>query len=1012
MKKILNKRVLSCILALFLIPAFLLTLFAGCADNEETADAYTVSVINGTIDGTDGKTYSEYEPGTSVTVTATIPTGQTFVAWTEDGEVVSTENPYTFEVTGNVTLTATFSGEDTDETYTVTVENGTGGGEYEEGETATVTAATDQGTFSHWEIGGQQVSTDNPYTFTVTGDVTITAVFKDAYTVTVTNGTVNGSASGTFDEGTEVTIAATTGTHNFDHWENAAGEKLNYSTETFSYTVTANATFVAVLTKTVTVSGGTISGTESATSGEYKEGETVTVVADTAAQGTRFVGWRVGDSDEIVSTNEQYTYTVGDSDVTITAVFVDTYTVTVSGGTLSGGGTNGTFDEGTEVTVTANEPESGQFFSHWKNGAEEKVSTSASYTFVVEDDITLTAVFETLVVAGDALNLNKSTGGNPIGGFGIGDSTFDSSWTTKSTAWQEGDADYADVITYGGDPAVMVVEENGEETAYLYVGHDITTAAVTSTYTMPEWICYSSTDLVNWTCEGIIMDIEDIPWARGQATGSVEKSAWASQVIEYQGHYWFFFCSWSETAAGYVTAGENGNMCIGVAVSDDPTGPFKCYSEPLVYSSWTNVTDNGTDLKDAGWNDIDPTAWVTSEGEFYVAWGNSNSFMCQVEITETTDSYYAVQNGTLEKDTSINYALEIVDQSESQGNNLVTIDRSTEDPAFYRYGYSNIEQIADIMQIDLWTRNTTNNTFTEAPYLYARDTNEDGKEDRYYMIYAAGWREALAYSYIDVDSPDGIWEDVWTYGNRLMDPTATSNTNHPAVFDFTINGETKTYMIYHNGSLPYGCGYRRVACIAELEFRNGYINFVNEYSTGLDGVASKITQDDTPIGHLYTVNSHGDAYYPINLPTFWKAESSYENGEEDAMWEIEAAKYVPEGEDANYYVSIQAYNMAGLYLTYDLETGDVVITQDDQRDGTAESDALQERMSFMTVMGENGGVMFQCVADSDYYLAIIDGELVVTNTATAAQCTFRVQTQIANRSETYAYNEGVTVAQN
>ena len=1013
MKKILNKRVLSCILALFLIPAFLLTLFAGCADNEETADAYTVTVVNGTIDGTDGDTSGEYEAGASVTVTATVPNGQTFVAWTEDGEVVSTENPYTFEVTGNVTLTATFSGESTTETYTVTVENGTGGGEYEEGETATVTAATDQGTFSHWEIGGQQVSTDNPYTFTVTGDVTITAVFKDAYTVTVTNGTVNGNASGTFDEGTEVTISATRGSHNFVRWENAEGETLTYTQESFTYEVTANATFVAVLTKTVTVSGGTISGTESATSGEYEEGKRVTVVADTAAQGTRFVGWRVGDSDEIVFTSEQYTYTVGDSDVTIAAVYVNTYTVTVSGGTLTGGttSTSGTFDEGAEVTVTANEPAAGQAFSNWTDGESNIVSTSDPYTFEVTKNITLTANYST-PVQGDALNLNKSTGGNPIGGFGIGGNTFDSSWTTESTAWQEGDADYSDVITYGGDPAVMVVEENGVETAYLYVGHDITTAAVTSTYTMPEWICYSSTDLINWKTEGIIMDIEDIPWARGQATGNVEPSAWASQVIEYQGHYWFFFCSWSEDTAGYSTAGNSGHMCIGVAVSDDPTGPFKCYSEPLVYSNWTNVTDNGTNLNDAGWNDIDPTAWVTSEGEFYVAWGNSNSFMCQVEIVETTDSYYAVQNGTLEKDTSINYALEIVDQSESQGNNLVTIDRSTEDPAFYRYGYSNIEQIADIMQIDLWTRNTTNNTFTEAPYLYARDTNEDGKEDRYYMIYAAGWREALAYSYIDVDSPDGIWEDVWTYGNRLMDPTATSNTNHPAVFDFTINGETKTYMIYHNGSLPYGCGYRRVACIAELEFQNGYINFVNEYSTGLDGVASKITQDDTPIGHLYTVNSHGDAYYPINLPTFWKAESSYENGEEDAMWEIEAAKYVPEGEDANYYVSIQAYNMAGLYLTYDLETGDVVITQDDQRDGTAESDALQARMSFKTVMGENGGVMFQCAADPDYYLAIIDGELVVTNQATAAQRTFRVQTQIANRSETYAYNEGVTVAQN
>lgn len=1011
MKKILNKRVLSCILALFLIPAFLLTLFAGCADNEETADAYTVTVVNGTIDGTDGSTTGEYEAGASVTVTATVPNGQTFVAWTEDGEVVSTENPYTFEVTGNVTLTATFSGESATETYTVTVENGTGGGEYEEGETATVTAATDQGTFSHWEIGWQQVSTDNPYTFTVTGDVTITAVFKNAYTVTVTNGTVNGNASGTFDEGTEVTISATRGSHNFVRWENAEGETLTYTQESFTYTVTANATFVAVLTKTVTVSGGTISGTESATSGEYEEGKRVTVVAGDAASGTRFAGWTVGDSDKIVSTNEQYTYTVGDSDVTITAVFVDTYTVTVNGGTLSGGGASGTFDEGTEVTVTANEPESGQFFSHWENGAEEKVSTSASYTFEVEDDITLTAVFETLVVAGDALNLNKSTGGNPIGGFGIGGSTFDSSWTTESPAWQEGDPEYADVITYGGDPAVMVVEENGVETAYLYVGHDITTAAVTSTYTMPEWICYSSKDLVNWTCEGIIMDIEDIPWARGQATGNVEPSAWASQVIEYNGYYWFLFCSWAENSTGYVTAGEGGAMCIGVAVSDSPIGPFTCYNQPLVFSSWTNNEDDSAITNDgnpAGWNDIDPTGIVTdTDGdgteEFYIAWGNSNSFMAQVTMTDSTQYYSA---------DGYDVALEIVDQSATEDpDEPVAFARTDDRLNAPCYGGdtdnkdSQNEDDWDIIKLDLWRNNTTNNTFTEAPYLYERTVNG---QTRYYMIYAAGWREALAYSVSDT-----LWNVTWTYGNRLMDPTATSNTNHPAVFDFTINGETKTYMIYHNGSLPYGCGYRRVACIAELEFsENGYINFLNEYSTGLDGVASKITQDDTPIGHLYTVNSHGDAYYPINLPTFWKAESSYENGEEDAMWEIEAAKYVPEGEDANYYVSIQAYNMAGLYLTYDLETGDVVITQDDQRDGTAESDALQARMSFKTVMGENGGVMFQCAANPDYYLAIIDGELVVTNTATAAQCTFRVQTQIANRSETYAYNEGVTVAQN
>ena len=735
-------------------------------------------------------------------------------------------------------------------------------------------------------------------------------------------------------------------------------------------------------TYTVTVVGGTGGG-------EFEEGENCTLTA-TVPEGKVFVRWTV--DGQQVSTDNPYTFAVT-KDVTVTAEFSEvtpepvTYTVTVVGGTIVGGtSTTGEYEKGTQVTVVAADPEHGKEFYAWKVG-EEEVSITSRYTFTVEKDVTLTATYYIPVTPGDAVSLKKSEGGNPIGGFGIGDSTYDDSWTTDSEPWQKGDAEYADVITYGGDPAVMVVEKDRVETAYLYVGHDITEDAVTSTYTMPEWICYSSTDLKNWTTEGIIMDIEDIPWARGQATGSVEPSAWASQVIEYKGYYWFLFCSWSENEVRYTTAGNNGHMCIGLAVSDDPTGPFECYNEPLVYSNWTNTTELGKSAADAGWNDIDPTAWVTDEGEMYVAWGNSNSFMCQVEMVNTTD------NGT-----SYGVELEIVDQSESTDGNIVT----TNDPAFYWFDElgDDIENTADIMRIDLYTKNTADNTFTEAPYLYRRATKTGY---RYYMFYAAGWREALAYSYIDVTDEDGLWEDEWNYGNRLMDPTATSNTNHPAVFDFGGS----TYMIYHNGSLPYGLGYRRVACIAELEFsENGFIEFVHENSTGISGVNSKITQNDVPIGHLYTVNPHSDAYYPMALPTFYKPANMFEN-EEDALWEIEAAKYVPENADADNYISIQAYNMAGLYLCYDIETGKVIITQDSHVLGSEEAVAQQMRMSFKTVEGENGvGVMFQCAADEDYYLAIVGGELVVSDRVTATQCTFRVQTETSNRSGQYQYNEG------
>ena len=55
MKTKLIKRLLPCILALLLIPAFILTLFAGCEPEEEQPDPtmYTVTVVGGTIQGTD-----------------------------------------------------------------------------------------------------------------------------------------------------------------------------------------------------------------------------------------------------------------------------------------------------------------------------------------------------------------------------------------------------------------------------------------------------------------------------------------------------------------------------------------------------------------------------------------------------------------------------------------------------------------------------------------------------------------------------------------------------------------------------------------------------------------------------------------------------------------------------------------------------------------------------------------------------------------------------------------------
>ena len=118
MKTNISKKIVTSILALLLIPMLVITLLAGCAKQ-----TYTVTVINGTGGG-------EYEAGETCTVTATVTDGQQFVRWTVDDEEVSTENPYSFEVTQDITVTAVLTDVPAPvDKYTVTVVGGTGGGD-------------------------------------------------------------------------------------------------------------------------------------------------------------------------------------------------------------------------------------------------------------------------------------------------------------------------------------------------------------------------------------------------------------------------------------------------------------------------------------------------------------------------------------------------------------------------------------------------------------------------------------------------------------------------------------------------------------------------------------------------------------------------------------------------------------------------------------------------------------------------------------------------------------------
>jgi hypothetical protein len=107
---------------------------------------------------------------------------------------------------------------------------------------------------------------------------------------------------------------------------------------------------------------------------------------------------------------------------------------------------------------------------------------------------------------------------------------------------------------------------------------------------------FSSTDLVNWTDHGMILDHgPDVSWA--------DNSAWAPAVAARNGRYYLYF-------SGGAASGNTAKH-LGVAVADSPTGPFRdALGRPLVRG------DQFT-----GGQAIDPMVFTDDDGQSYLYWG-------------------------------------------------------------------------------------------------------------------------------------------------------------------------------------------------------------------------------------------------------------------------------------------------------------------------------------------------------------------------------------------------------
>lgn len=269
----------------------------------------------------------------------------------------------------------------------------TGSGSYEENDQVTLEVTANSGyRFVSWDDS----NTDNPRVFQATEDVTLVATLEaiPEYTVTVNINNDNlGSVTGagTYQENASVTVTAAPVAH--CAFFRFVIDNTDITTNPYTFTVTDN---VLISTEFITLNWYTITVTSDNTdlgsvsgSGDYDEGDTVTLTAVPETD-CRFTGWSDGNIEN------PRTFQASAS-LNLTAYFeaIDykTFSLTINDdtkGSVTGGSAN-RYEAGTQIELTA-VPESGCKFVCWEINGED-IEYDNPLLFDVDDDTTIEAQF-------------------------------------------------------------------------------------------------------------------------------------------------------------------------------------------------------------------------------------------------------------------------------------------------------------------------------------------------------------------------------------------------------------------------------------------------------------------------------------------------------------------------------------------------------------------------------------------------------------------------------------------
>jgi hypothetical protein len=255
---------------------------------------------------------------------------------------------------------------------------------------------------------------------------------------------------------------------------------------------------------------------------------------------------------------------------------------------------------------------------------------------------------------------------------------------------------------------------------------------------------------------GVALHVRDVPWA--------ERQMWAPDVAHRDGRYYLYF----------PAKRSDGIFQIGVAVGDDPAGPFVAEPQPI-----------------DGSYSIDPAAFTDDDGACYLYFGG-------------------IWGGQLQKYRDNVYDASHVEPTGSQaalGPRMARLDAGMKQFAEAPRELAILDEDGRPLRADDHARR-----YFEGPWMHKY-------QGRYYLSYSTGNTHLLCYAV--GENPYG----PFVYQGVILQPVVGWTTHH-SICEF----QDRWYLFYHDAILSGGVTHLRSVKVTELRYDGqGRIRTIDPY---------------------------------------------------------------------------------------------------------------------------------------------------------------------------------------